>query len=78
MYSKDLQEFVTKLMGLAKKYPELRAGVDYYELSREEQIKHWWQRYRFIMENEELRPWITKASHDPMLQQFGWGLPFPG
>ena len=52
------------LVGLLQRHPELRSTLDYYNMTREEQIKEWWARYRKIIESEELRHLFTE-SQDP-------------
>ena len=67
-----------KLNKAFKDVPGMHIGVEYYELSREEQMKVWWKRFGLIMQSEELHPILTKNSSDPDLQEYGWSFMFPG
>ena len=78
LYGQECIDFVMKVTNIFKGMPEMHSGVEYYELSREEQMKVWWNRFGTLMASEELHPLVTKNSSDPNLQEFGWTFLFPG
>ena len=51
---------------LVKKHLETLADFDYFEMSREERMKVWWDRFRVIMAGEEFRLLIENNSHQKM------------
>ena len=58
---------------LVKKHPKLAATFEYYEMSREEKMTVWWDRFKIIMADEEFRHLITNNSHkkSKYLQWYG-------
>ena len=78
MYGPELIDFIKKVGSFTKKYPELNSGVEFYEMSRKEQMEEWWRRYRLVMESEEMHPLITQYSSSSMQQSYGWTFCFPG
>ena len=67
-----------KLMdSLLLKHPELVSGVEYYEMTREEKFKHWWERLRTVMQSDEMHSLITDNSKQPNFN-FQWSYFFPG
>ena len=76
LYGAERIAFWKKMQIITKKYPELNTDIKYYEMSREEQMRVWWRRYRLMMETEELRPLLTQYSSN---QSYGWWMSyFPG
>ena len=45
-----------------RKHPELKSTPEFYERTREEKMKEWWERLRVVMADEELRYLITHNS----------------
>ena len=62
---------------LVKKHPETLADFDYFEMSREERLKVWWDRFRVIMADEEFRHLIDNNSHKKC-KFFNWYYMWPG
>ena len=62
-YPAEQREEFAVYDALIKKYPNLASGFDYYEMSREEQLAVWWDRFRIIMADDEFRYLITGNSH---------------
>ena len=78
LFGQEMIDYVRMISGYLDKHPELVSGVDYYEMTRREQMVEWWRRYRVIMESEEMHHLITKYSTSSQQQQSGWSFVFPG
>ena len=61
----DAIDHIKKIEALCKKYPALNSGVEYYEMSRTEQILEWWRRYKLVMETDDLHHLFTQHSSNP-------------
>ena len=48
---------------LLKKHPQLASNINYYEMTREEKMRVWWDRFRTIMGDQEFRHLLTNNSH---------------
>ena len=53
-------DFVTKMHAIVKTMPEIHSKIEYYEMSRRDQILEWWTRIRKVMESDSLRYAITE------------------
>ena len=70
------QEFAL-VKALLKKHPECASSLDYYEKSRLDKFKEWWERFRVIMGDEEFRHLIINNSNKSS-QFFNWHFLFAG
>ena len=77
IFGTDLVTMVEKVSDYITTHPEMKSGIDYYEMTREEKFKVWWRRYRHIMESEEAHPWLTGNSKKPV-DHFSWSYLLPG
>ena len=73
----DQREEFTVYDTLIKKYPRLASGFEYYEMSREEKMTVWWDRFKVIMADEQFRHLITGNSHKKC-KYWNWFYMFPG
>ena len=73
-----MREHVFKLHNMLKEHPELLSDVNYYEMSRVDQMKTWWSRFRTLMGSEKFHHFITGFTRDRMMQRVGWVYLFPG
>ena len=62
---------------LVKKYPYLKASFSYYEKTREEKFREWWDRLKVIMADDEFRHLITNNSRKKC-KYFSWYFMFAG
>ena len=53
MFTPELVAYIEKANKMLEDHPELQSGIEYYELTREEKMRVWWRRYRFVMESDE-------------------------
>ena len=63
IFNADTREEFEVFDALLKKYPQLAAAFEYFEMSREEKMKLWWDRYKIIMSDPEFRHLFTNNSH---------------
>ena len=62
---------------LVKKHPEIYSSPHYYEKTREDKFKEWWDRLTVIMADPEYRHLITNNSHKKC-KYFQWYFLFAG
>lgn len=48
-----------------EKHPEIRTSDRYYEKSREDKFKEWWDRMKVVMSDPEYHHLITNQSRKP-------------
>lgn len=77
LYPEDQRAEFKIFEAFVKKHPETLSGFEYYELSREERFKVWWERLRVVMADDEFRHLITNNSHKKC-KYFNWFYLFPG
>jgi len=70
------QEFAL-VKAMIKKHPEIASSFDYYEKSRLEKFKEWWERFRTIMADDEFRHLMTNNTNKHS-QYFNWHFLFAG
>ena len=59
------------------KHPELKSTFKYYEKTREEKMKEWWERFRVIMADPEHNHLLTNNSRKKF-KHFNWYYLFAG
>lgn len=59
------------------KHPEVKSSLNYYEMSREDKFKEWWDRLKVIMADSEFRHLITNNSHKKC-KYYNWFYMFAG
>ena len=62
LFTDDIRYEIDQYYALIKKHPELASTPRFYEMTREEKMKEWWERLRIIMADEEFRHLITHNS----------------
>ena len=62
---------------LVRKHPEIQTNFNYYEKTREERLKEWWERLRVILGDEEFRHLIINNSRKKS-KFFHWYYMFAG
>ena len=77
IYPPDLLAEFKMWEDLVKKHPEIKTSFKYYEKTREEKFKEWWERLRVIMGDEEHRHLITNNSRKKC-KYFSWYFMFAG
>ena len=63
IYTEDIRYEFNQYHALMKKHPELGSTPKFYEMTREEKFKEWWERLRIILADEEFRHLITHNSY---------------
>ena len=64
---------------MVKKYPQVMIpSLDYYEASRIDKFKNWWERIRCIREDPEFAYAMTRASELSNYKGTPWFFQFPG
>lgn len=77
IFGPEVVRFVKKMHPIVKDFPELHSKVEYYELSRRDQMLEWWRRIRRVMEEDRLRYLITGwLDEDQPL--FAWSFMYSG
>ena len=77
LYSEDIRYEFKLFHDLIKKHPEIRTSPEYYEKTREEKMKEWWDRMRVVMADPEFNHLITNNSHKKC-KYFSWYFMFVG
>ena len=77
LYPEDIRYEFKLVQDLIKKHPEIRSSPDYYEKTREEKMKEWWDRMRVVMADPEFSHLITNNSHKKC-KYFNWFYCFAG
>ena len=62
---------------MVKKHPEIKTSFKYYEKTREEKLKEWWERLQVIMADDEFQHLILKNS-SKKCKNFHWYYLFAG
>lgn len=53
LFGQKLVDYIEDLSDWIERNPQIMSGLDYYEMTREEKFRIWWERIRFIMASEE-------------------------
>ena len=77
LYTEDLRYEFNLYHALVKKHPEIHSTTRFYEMTREEKFKEWWERLRIIMADEEFRHMINHNSFKKC-KYFNWFYQFAG
>ena len=77
VYDKTMLEEFEVYEKLVKKHPQIQSGFEYYELTREEKFKVWWDRLKVVMADDEFRYLITSNSVKKC-KYYNWFYGFPG
>ena len=59
LFGPQVVAFVKKMNSIIKTIPSINSTVEYYEMSRHDQMAEWWRRIRLVMESDNLRYAIT-------------------
>lgn len=49
LFGQELVDYIEDTSDFHGKHPQMLTTLDYYEMSRAEKMRVWWNRYRFIM-----------------------------
>ena len=77
LFTEDMLWVMETFNNLIAKHPQIKTSPEYYEMTREEKFKEWWERYRIIMADPEFRYLITDNSHKKS-KYFDWYYLFGG
>ena len=77
LYSEEMTYEVEFFKKAVAKHPEIVSTVEYFEMSREEKFKLWWDRLKVIMSDPELKSHILTNSHKKC-KYFNWFYMFAG
>ena len=77
LYSPATRYEFDRIDALCKKHPEIVSGIEYYEMTREEKMKVWWERLRVIMADPDHRELITGNSYTKS-KYYAWYFGFIG
>ena len=75
--SAEVRDELNKFSALVKKHPELKPSAKFYDMTREEKMRDWWERLRVIMADEEFRHLITANSYKKC-KFYSWQYEFAG
>ena len=79
LFGKEQVKYVEKITSYCEKYPEIVSGIDYYEMTREEKFRTWWERIRVLMKDDQARDLFLKNDeHQLNKLHFSWSFIFPG
>ena len=77
LYSQQTRDEFDRIDKLIAKHPEIVSGVEFYEYTREEKMKVWWDRLKTVMSDPEFRSYITTNSYTKS-KYYCWYFPFAG
>lgn len=56
---KDMQE----MADFMKKHPEAGDDFNFYEMTRQEKMEHWWKRFQVVMDDDQYCKFFTENSN---------------
>ena len=77
LYPEDQRYEYETFFKLIKKHPEICTSPGYYEKTREEKFKEWWERMKVVMADPEFRHLIINNSHKKC-KYYNWFYLFAG
>ena len=77
LYGKQMLDEVDDMKRFMDKHPELGDDFDYFEMTREEKMEHWWKRYLGVLKDDEFHYLVTKNSDNPHYS-FSWHYMYHG
>ena len=79
LFGEELLNSIESTHDFIESHPEIQSGLDYYEMTRDEKFRVWWERYRVVLSQDESKHWVTECSSRPPGQRnFNWTYLFPG
>ena len=73
---------MTRAIEFIESNPEVYPGFEYFDLTREEKMEHWWKLFNTVMKDEKYHDLITghskKAQDKTKTSFFRWYYMYPG
>lgn len=77
LFGQSLVDYIEGVSDFLNENPQICSSVDYYEKSREEQLREWWERIDFVLRHEKMKHHFTSNSTN-VNNNFHWAYLLPG
>ena len=64
LFGPQVITFVKKMHAIISTIPGITSSVEYFEMSRHDQMAEWWRRLRLVLESDDLKYALTEYQEE--------------